>query len=219
MAQEDYDHVYKIILLGDATVGKSHMLCQYIKGTVPSQSKATIGVEFATRTVPLASGGTVKAQIWDTAGQERYRSITSAHYRRAVGALLVYDITNRQSFHNCRKWLKELRNAADDDIIITLVGNKVDLVERDESLRQVHVEQAAKFASENNLTFYEASAVTSYNVKRIFEHLLQDVHDVKSRVDPEVEDKVEYIHNLSRNNDIGCLDRGLCNSVSGCITQ
>ena len=87
---DDYDHLYKVVLVGDATVGKTHLLSRYIKGTLPKAPTATIGVEFATRTVPLAVGGTVKAQIWDTAGQERYRAITSAHYRRAVGALLVY---------------------------------------------------------------------------------------------------------------------------------
>lgn len=103
------------------------MLCRYIRGDLPVQAKATIGVEFATRTVPLASGGSVKAQIWDTAGQERYRSITSAHYRRAVGALLVYDVTNRSSFYNCKKWLDELRASSYDDIVILLIANKVDL--------------------------------------------------------------------------------------------
>ena len=96
--EDDYDYLYKIVLVGEAAVGKTHLLSRYIKGTLPKNPTSTIGVEFATRTVPLESGGTVKAQIWDTAGQERYRAITSAHYRRAVGDLLVYDITNEKSF-------------------------------------------------------------------------------------------------------------------------
>jgi len=102
---ETYDHLYKVVLVGDATVGKTHLLSRYIKGTLPKAPTATIGVEFATRTVALDTGGTVKAQIWDTAGQERYRAITSAHYKRAVGALLTYDVTRQNTFQNCVKWM------------------------------------------------------------------------------------------------------------------
>lgn len=100
---EDYDFLYKIVIIGEAGVGKTHLLSKYIKGTLPKNPTSTIGVEFATRTVPLQSGGTVKAQIWDTAGQERYRAITCAHYRRSIGALLVYDITNEKSFIACKR--------------------------------------------------------------------------------------------------------------------
>ncbi|UKJ90499.1 GTPase [Theileria orientalis] len=199
MADEDYEHVYKIILLGDATVGKSHLLCQYIKGSLPVQAKATIGVEFATRTVPLATGGSVKAQIWDTAGQERYRSITSAHYRRAVGALLVYDVSNRSSFYNCKKWLDELRTSSYEDIVIALIANKVDLLpgqasndrcylNGDSSDSAMHgvdfvlYDEGLRFANENNLHFFEASAVTGYNVKEVFEYLIQQVYNLKSRL-------------------------------------
>ena len=101
--EEDCDYLYKIVLVGEAGVGKTHLLSRYVKGTLPKNPTSTIGVEFATRTVPLMTGGTVRAQIWDTAGQERYKSITSAHYRRAVGALLVYDVTNEKSFINLKK--------------------------------------------------------------------------------------------------------------------
>merc|ERR1719461_1577743 len=145
---EDYDHLYKIVLVGDATVGKTHLLSKYTRGTLPRVPTATIGVEFATQIVPLAVGGTVKAQIWDTAGQERYRAITSSHYRRAVGALLVYDATKQSTFQNCLKWMEELRQNAEPDIVIMLVGNKVDLVEgqgSDPALRQVYSEAAAEF--------------------------------------------------------------------------
>lgn len=97
----------------------------------------TIGVEFATRNVTLPSGGTVKAQIWDTAGQERYKAITSAHYKRAVGALLVYDITKEQTFYSASKWMTELKEHAETDIVIMLVGNKLDLVKKNPNLRRV----------------------------------------------------------------------------------
>mmetsp|Transcript_23575 Transcript_23575/g.66101 ORF Transcript_23575/g.66101 Transcript_23575/m.66101 type:complete len:214 (+) Transcript_23575:45-686(+) len=178
---DDYDHLYKVVMVGDATVGKTHLLSRYIKGSLPKAPTATIGVEFATRTVPLAVGGTVKAQIWDTAGQERYRSITSAHYRRAVGALLVYDVTKQSTFQNCAKWMEELRQNAEPDIVIMLVGNKVDLAEKDPSVRQVYHDAAVEFAQQHGLLFCEASAVTSHNVKHIFEHLLQEIYNQTSK--------------------------------------
>ncbi|CAK0889737.1 unnamed protein product [Prorocentrum cordatum] len=182
MAADDaYDHLYKIVLVGDATVGKTHLLSRYIKGDLPRAPTATIGVEFATRTVPLAVGGTVKAQIWDTAGQERYRAITSAHYRRAVGALLVYDVTKSSTFSNCAKWMEELRQNAEPDIVIMLVGNKFDLAEKNPSDRQVYYDAAAEFARQNGLFFAEASAVTAYNVKHVFEHLLQEIYNQSSK--------------------------------------
>jgi len=171
------DHLYKVVLVGDATVGKTHLLSRYVKGTLPKAPTATIGVEFATRTIPLAVGGTVKAQIWDTAGQERYRAITSSHYRRAVGALLVYDVTRQASFQNCLKWLEELRQNAEPNIIIMLVGNKVDLTEKDPTARQVYYDNAVDFAKQHKLMFKEASAVTNLNVKPIFEQLAQEVYN------------------------------------------
>lgn len=178
---EEYDHLYKIILVGDATVGKTHLLSRYIRGTLPKTPQSTIGVEFATRTVPLQVGGTVKAQIWDTAGQERYRSITSAHYRRAVGALLVYDITRRATFVNVAKWLEDLRQSGEPDIVVILVGNKVDLVEENPASREVPYATAAQYAQRNGLFFSEASAVSSFNVKHIFEHLLQEIYNQKTK--------------------------------------
>jgi len=182
--EDDYDHLYKIVLVGDATVGKTHLISRYIKGALPKAPTATIGVEFATRTVQLAVGGVAKAQIWDTAGQERYRAITSAHYRRAVGALLVYDVTKQSTFANCAKWMEELRQNAEPDIVIMLVGNKVDLTESpngDPSVRQVYYDAAAEFARQNGLFFSEASAVTGDNVKHIFEHLLQEIYNQSSK--------------------------------------
>ena len=137
MLSEEFDYLYKIVLVGDAGVGKTHILCQYIKGTTPQSAMPTIGVEFATRNVTLPSGGTVKAQIWDTAGQERYKAITSAHYKRAIGALLVYDITKEQTFYSASKWITELKEHAEKDIVIMLVGNKLDLVKKNPNLRRV----------------------------------------------------------------------------------
>ncbi|CAE8636765.1 unnamed protein product, partial [Polarella glacialis] len=158
-------------------VGKTHLLSRYMKDTLPKAPAATIGVEFATRTVRLPSGGAnVKAQIWDTAGQERYRAITRAHYRRAAGAVMVYDVTKQTTFRNCSTWVTEVREGASPDAVIFLVGNKVDLVEQDPSSRQVYHDVAAEFARQHGLMFMEASAVTSLNVNEVFEKLLEEVY-------------------------------------------
>merc|ERR1712032_145946 len=116
------------------------------------ESKSTIGVEFATRSLPV-DGKTIKAQIWDTAGQERYRAITSDYYRGAVGALLVYDISKQVTFENVERWLNELRDHADNNIVIMLVGNKSDL----KHLRAVPTDESKAFSEKNGLSFIETS--------------------------------------------------------------
>uniref|UniRef100_A0A8D3DHH9 Ras-related protein Rab-25 n=1 Tax=Scophthalmus maximus TaxID=52904 RepID=A0A8D3DHH9_SCOMX len=115
-----------MVLIGDSGVGKSNLLSRFTRNEFNLESKSTIGVEFATRSIQV-EGKTIKAQIWDTAGQERYRAITSAYYRGAVGALLVYDIAKHLTYENAERWLKELQDHADSNIVIMLVGNKSDL--------------------------------------------------------------------------------------------
>lgn len=133
---------FKVILIGDVWVGKTCLLSRYLKNTLPKKVGNTIGVEFATKNVTMKDGATVKAQLWDTAGQEKYRAITVAHYRKALGCLIVYDITNRKTFNNVKYWLQSLLDSAEQEIQIMLVGNKVDLVEDDPRARQVTKEEA-----------------------------------------------------------------------------
>lgn len=122
-------------------------------------------------------GKTVKAQIWDTAGQERYRAITSAYYRGAVGALLVYDITKRQTFDNVQRWLRELRDHADSNIVIMMAGNKSDL----NHLRAVSTEDAQSLAEREGLSFLETSALEAYNVDKAFQTILFDIYHIISK--------------------------------------
>ncbi|CAO2641656.1 Ras-related protein Rab-11B, partial [Lemmus lemmus] len=133
----------QVVLIGDSGVGKSNLLSRFTRNEFNLESKSTIGVEFATRSIQV-DGKTIKAQIWDTAGQERYRAITSAYYRGAVGALLVYDIAKHLTYENVERWLKELRDHADSNIVIMLVGNKSDL----RHLRAVPTDEARAFAGE-----------------------------------------------------------------------
>lgn len=164
---DDYDYLFKIVLIGDSGVGKSNLLSRFTRNEFNLESKTTIGVEFATRSV-IADSKLIKAQIWDTAGQERYRAITSAYYRGAVGALLIYDISKLSSFENIEKWLKELREHAELHIVIMLVGNKSDL----KGLRAVRSEDAAIFAERNGIAFMETSALDGGNVEVAFQRVI-----------------------------------------------
>ncbi|KAL8171470.1 hypothetical protein V2J09_023274 [Rumex salicifolius] len=170
------DYVFKVVLIGDSAVGKSQLLARFARNEFSIDSKATIGVEFQTRTLAI-DNKTVKAQIWDTAGQERYRAVTSAYYRGAVGAMLVYDISKRQTFDHIARWLEELRGHADKNIVIMLVGNKSDL----SSLRAVPTEDAKEFAERENLFFMETSALEAINVETAFLTILTEIYRIISR--------------------------------------
>ncbi|KAF8404300.1 hypothetical protein HHK36_009183 [Tetracentron sinense] len=274
---EEYDYLFKVVLIGDSGVGKSNLLSRFTRNEFCLESKSTIGVEFATRTVqylvgnpslerpvaclgirmetyrrdtqvPLGSdhwklkenegislggrtegialtsiastanpfvipmslvvmdsstliglipervkgyglnisrnqygfkveGKTVKAQIWDTAGQERYRAITSAYYRGALGALLVYDVTKPTTFENVSRWLKELRDHADSNIVIMLIGNKTDL----KHLRGVSTEDAQSYAEKEGLSFIETSALEATNVEKSFQTILAEIYRIISK--------------------------------------
>ncbi|XP_041797481.1 ras-related protein Rab-25b [Chelmon rostratus] len=169
-SDEPYNFVFKVVLIGESGVGKSNLLSRFTKNEFSHDSRTTIGVEFSTRTVQL-NGFTIKAQIWDTAGLERYRAITSAYYRGAVGALLVYDITKHLTYESVERWLKELYDHADPHIVVMLVGNKTDL----ESERSVPKEEAQDFAEKNSLLFLETSALDSTNVEAAFNNVLAEI--------------------------------------------
>merc|ERR1712004_361446 len=173
---DEYDYLFKVVLIGDSGVGKSNLLSRVTRNEFNLESKSTIGVEFATRSIQV-DGKTIKAQIWDTAGQERYRAITSAYYRGAVGALLVYDIAKHLTYENVERWLKELGDHADANIVIMLVGNKSDL----RHLRAVPTEEARAYAERNGLSFIETSALDSTNVEQAFSNILTEIYRIVSQ--------------------------------------
>jgi len=174
--EDEYDYLFKVVLIGDSGVGKSNLLSRFTRNEFNLESKSTIGVEFATRSIQV-DGKTIKAQIWDTAGQERYRAITSAYYRGAVGALLVYDIAKHLTYENVERWLKELKDHADANIVIMLVGNKSDL----RHLRAVPTDDAKQFAETHNLSFIETSALDSTNVETAFHNILTEIYRIVSQ--------------------------------------
>ena len=204
--KEDYDFLYKIVMIGDSGVGKSNLLTRFTKNEFSEDTKVTIGVEFATRNVPV-DGKVAKAQIWDTAGQERYRAITSAYYRGAFGALIVYAVNSKESFNNVKKWLNELREGADKNIAIMLVGNKNDL----DHLREVPTDVAKDYAKSKDLAFMETSAATAANVDEAFNTLVRAIYRVNSQsVAPgptagvPLEKKVETVELSNQPEQSGC---------------
>jgi small GTP-binding protein len=168
--QDEPDLLLKIVMVGDSGAGKTNLLSQFTRSQFNAASKATIGVELATKTLDV-DGKTVKAQIWDTAGQERYRAITSIYYRGAVGALLLYDISASMTFESLQHWLHELRDNADTIVAIMLVGNKCDL----EEMRSVSTEAGGRFAKSENLLFIETSARECTNVHEAFTRLITEI--------------------------------------------
>ena len=171
MEKEPYDFLFKMILIGDSSVGKSNILLKYLKGEFDQNSRATVGVEFGTKSIAL-NGKRIKIQIWDTAGQERYKSITSAYYKGAKGALIVYDITKRITFDNIDKWITDLKTNGDQNISIILIGNKSDL----EDDRDVSTEEGIKKSEECKIAFLETSALNGQNVNKAFDELIDQIY-------------------------------------------
>ncbi|CAH1448518.1 unnamed protein product [Lactuca virosa] len=207
---DDYDYLYKVVLIGDSGVGKSNLLSRFSKNEFSLDSKSTIGVEFATRSIRV-DDKTIKGQIWDTAGQERYRAITSAYYRGTVGALIVYDITRKVTFYNIERWLKELREHTDQNIVIMLVGNKADLGH----LRAVTTDEAKAFSERENVFFMETSALESLNVEKAFTEVLTQIYRVMSRKalgianEPSVVLKGQTI-NIGDKDDVSAVKKAKC---------
>ncbi|RKP03522.1 hypothetical protein CXG81DRAFT_29228 [Caulochytrium protostelioides] len=183
-----YHYLFKVVLVGDASVGKSNLLSRFTRDEFNIDSRSTIGVEFATRSIEV-DNKIIKAQIWDTAGQERYRAITSAYYRGAVGALLVYDISNYATFEKVSKWLAELKDHADQNIVVMLVGNKSDL----RHLRAVPTEEAMAFGAKHSLSFIETSALDCTNVEKAFQKTLTEIYRIVSSRALETENSAKKV--------------------------
>ena len=167
--QEGYDFLFKIVLIGDSSVGKTNIFTKYLNDEFDPDSKATVGVEFGTKNFKIEEK-IIKVQIWDTAGQERYRSITNAYYKGAKGCLLVYDITNKTSFENIEKWVDDIIDKSKDNknLIIYLIGNKIDLE------RKVLKEDAIQLASKLNIKYFESSNKLNLNIYEIVSHMIME---------------------------------------------
>ena len=171
MDEENYEMMFKVVLVGDSSVGKTNIMSKYLKNEFHEDSKATVGVEFGSKQFSV-EGHQIKAQIWDTAGQERYKAITSAYYKGAKGAFVVYDITRKQSFDSVDRWINDLRAAADKNLSIIIIGNKCDL----EDQRQVNKEQGEDKAKNYEVAFMETSALSGENLDKAFDKMINEVY-------------------------------------------
>jgi Ras-related protein Rab-1A len=159
----EYDYLFKLLLIGDSGVGKSCLLLRFADDTYTESYISTIGVDFKIRSIEL-EGKTVKLQIWDTAGQERFRTITSSYYRGAHGIIIVYDVTDKESFQNIQHWLQEIDKYANEGVMKLLVGNKSDL----QSKKVVSYDEAKELADSLGIGFIETSAKNAHNVEQAF---------------------------------------------------
>ena len=166
MADENYDFIFKVLLLGNSDVGKSSLLLRYVDSVWSDTFVPTIGVDFKVKTIEI-DGKKVKLQIWDTAGQERFRTVVSTYFRGAHGLFLIYDITNRDSFKNLENWLIEIEKNASENVLKILIGNKNDL----EDEREIQSDEGKAFANRNGMQFIETSAKMNTNVNEAFETL------------------------------------------------
>jgi small GTP-binding protein len=167
----NYDYLLKYIIIGDAAVGKSNLLLRFSQDGFKSEYQLTIGVEFGAKNLDI-DNKKYRLQIWDTAGQENYRSITRAYYKNSVCAILVYDITNRDSFEHISSWVEDCLAQSPKTVFMVLVGNKSDLSEK----RKVSIEEGQQMAKNNNMIFFEASAKTGDNVDKIFEESAKEIN-------------------------------------------
>jgi len=171
---EQYDHLFKLLLVGDSGVGKTSILLRYTAGEFKGDTRNTVGVDLKVKMVNFR-GTKLKLTIWDTAGQERFRTLTSAYYRGAHGIVLVYDITARDSFENLQHWLSEVDiYSTNEQCVKLLIGNKSDMG----SERTVSKKEGQAFAREHNMLFIEASAKTQDGINQAFDELMQKILDV-----------------------------------------
>ena len=171
MEDDNYEFMFKVVLVGDSFVGKTNIMSKYLKNEFHEDSKATVGVEFGSKQFNV-EGHSIKVQIWDTAGQERYKAITSAYYKGAKGAFIVYDITRKNSFESIDKWINDVTAVADKKITIVLIGNKSDL----EDQRQVTKEQGEDKANKLQVAFLETSAFSGENLEKAFQMMIKEVY-------------------------------------------
>ena len=170
MSHDAFDYLFKIVLVGDAEVGKTSLTQRFAYGTFTNGYISTLGVDFIVKSIPVENS-IVKIQAWDTAGQERYSGVRPIYYRGAKGALLVFDITMRQSFVNVEKWFDQIRRYAGADVPIVLVGNKVDL---DES-RVVATDEVKEYSKAQDLPYFETSAKTDIKVNDVFKKIAEQI--------------------------------------------
>ena len=190
------EYVYKVLLLGDTTVGKTCFLMKYTDKTFQDIHMATIGLDYRLKSMKLKSGKNIKLQIWDTAGQDRFRAITKNYYKGSHGIILIYDVTNVQTFENVKQWVSQIREEASANVIIYIAGNKIDMEEE----RKVNKEEGEKLAEELGFPFVETSAKSGININETFEDLVERIDKIYGN----------SLQKVTRNNLYKAKDKKCC---------
>ncbi|XP_055063965.1 ras-related protein Rab-6A isoform X2 [Misgurnus anguillicaudatus] len=177
---------FKLVFLGEQSVGKTSLITRFMYDSFDNTYQATIGIDFLSKTMYLEDR-TIRLQLWDTAGQERFRSLIPSYIRDSAAAVVVYDITNVNSFQQTTKWIDDVRTERGGDVIIMLVGNKTDLADK----RQVSIEEGERKAKELNVMFIETSAKAGYNVKQLFRRVAAALPGMESTQDKSREDMID----------------------------
>lgn len=203
----EYDYLFKLLLIGNSGVGKSCLLLRFSDDTYSNDYISTIGVDFKIKTIEI-DGKTVKLQIWDTAGQERFRTITSSYYRGSHGIIIVYDVTDEESFNSVKMWLQEIDRYATSSVLKLLVGNKSDLKDK----RKVEYDIAKEFAELNKMPFLETSALDSTNVEEAFLTMAKQIKSSLSQ-----QQQKDGNNNINGNTDsVNLKGQSLKTQSSGC---
>ena len=203
--EQEYDYLFKLLLIGNSSVGKSSLLFRFVENVWDDSFVPTIGVDFKLKTLEV-NGKKVKLQIWDTAGQERFKNITASYYRGGNGVLVVYDITDRESFENLNSWLIEIEKNANKNVYKLLIGNKSDLEEK----RKVTFQEGTDFAKSNGMEFIETSAKTASKVQEAFELLTQKIIKASVSKDTGMTKKEKTVHLSSGASDLSTKQKSGC---------
>ncbi|XP_060911495.1 ras-related protein Rab-6A isoform X1 [Labrus mixtus] len=178
---------FKLVFLGEQSVGKTSLITRFMYDSFDNTYQATIGIDFLSKTMYLEDRTQIRLQLWDTAGQERFRSLIPSYIRDSAAAVVVYDITNVNSFQQTTKWIDDVRTERGSDVIIMLVGNKTDLADK----RQITTEEGEQRAKEMNVLFIETSAKTGYNVKQLFRRVAAALPGMDTTQDKSREDMID----------------------------
>jgi small GTP-binding protein len=199
MIGRKFDFSLKVVVIGESGVGKTCLLIRFVRDTFDEDTQSTLGIEFLSKIIQTETRR-IQLQLWDTAGQELFRTVTRGYYRGSAGALVLFDLSNRDSFDNVERWLQDVKSVAKDDVVLILIGNKSDLEEK----RQVSKEEATDFAQQHGMHYFEASAKTGANVSEAVNTCVALIEKNLKNTGPQPDSKDPVPAKLEESQNSGC---------------